>query len=167
VPTPIVAVARGRIWERIRIFARQHRADVIPVHLTDLATRTLGTGVSYAPFNHNLALHWRKRLVYVAAERLNRPYTVGGIIHELGHILASRDSPSLSREIVFAGWEHQVSIITDCRHAWLKNMETYETTHGSFTSLSQGEKRAWYRDMIICGKDYGNLDRHGLPVAVR
>lgn len=127
--------------------------------------------MEYAPFNSNLAVHWNDKKVFAVYSRMRAPSTVGGIIHELGHVLAVTERPKSSNEYLFVGWESLVSKLTDTRRHWLCQMGSYTMNFnekwGNWSTFSWAERHAWLKISIERGLRLGNIDGNYLPTAVR
>lgn len=145
-------------WERVRVFA--HRMGV---HV-----RVVRRVPAESPFTSHLGISWRDRVLYVRSSRLRDPLTVGGMIHELGHILATKVAPGPSEELDFVGWEWQAAKLCEVLPQWYRSMHPYGTDMClNFGSLSRKDKLKFLRKHVKLGKELGNLSPSGRPLKVR
>ena len=147
-----------RPWERIAAFALSNGAKVLPTSDKKLLT---------APFNYFLGLNWRKKLVFIDQDFLHDAEVVGGLIHELGHVLGTKKNLDHGDESEFLGWEWQVAKTTRCIRHWYVNMGNYGTTDGEFGGLSTKGKVLVLRDAYKQGLENGSINKDGSPRCVR
>ena len=74
------------------------------------------SGYEPAPFKRGLGVRWAEKEI-VAIEGMDWP----SLVHEAGHILASKEPPQRSDEYAFLGWEFAL-----CQHLGLPLREWYE-----------------------------------------
>ena len=68
--------------------------------------------VQTAPFDDLFGVNFKKKIIYYrndALEKRGQPYFIAGIIHEMGHVFASRLSVNKSKEYNFFGWEYNLA----------------------------------------------------------
>lgn len=162
-------------WERVRDFAQSMGANVQLVTKHDMwGDKPKGfvgaerlKRVLYAPACHNLALHWKKKLIYMVGDARHDRETVGNMVHELGHIVACRTHPDNSDEPDFLGWEWQVAKLVRIPRQWMFALKDYGIEGGQLGEFPKQERLRILRAHVEKGKDYGNIDRYGRPRAVR
>lgn len=106
------------------------------------------------------------------------------IIHEMGHVFASRVVPDKSDEVMFFGWEYLVAKkIRANIGAWKRGQAGYSigaevlgmvratsdglTSSHDFDYLSGPEQMRVIRFQIETGKSLGIIDADGNPVSIR
>lgn len=152
-------------------FARRHHVVVFEVALDRILDESLGVGVNYAPASNALAIHWQRKYLYVAQEHVRRSVnseTIGGIIHELGHLIASRRPPEDAQEVDFLGWEWLLARKLGLRRTWGVWMQDYVMTNDGNIYKFMAPSR---RYKVLCqavqrGYEVGNIAR-GRPVGLR
>ena len=172
-------------WKRIQAFARTLGADVVSVNPwwveepNSLRARIrrwsksvhLDPDVVHSPSDENLALHYADKCVFINADFTNHPETVGGLIHELGHVLAMREvtNRQSGQETDFLGWEWLVAKETDCLPQWRESMRNYAINDDGieFGILTAEEQEDCLQTALIDGRRYGNVSPEGKPVSVR
>lgn len=107
-----------------------------------------------APFTSNLGILWREKIiVYTGA------HAWSAILHEMGHVFASRKDPTHSEEYDFLGWEYAIARSVGPLSEWWAGNEDYGTSDGeTFGSLSPAKKRALIRDRVAHSRAIGLLD---------
>jgi hypothetical protein len=159
--------------QRLRKMAREwggrivHSPDQFRKIQEDLDKRfDLDTPISLCPFDDDLAIDHARRLIVM---RLAEP-NLGNLIHEMGHVFASKIAPRDSEEWPFFGWEYMVAKQAGCLSNWLKSTENYLVIakHGNieFKYLDTFDKRRMLAERIRKARKLGLLKR-GIPVSVR
>lgn len=127
-------------------------------------------GWSEAPFHPgNLGVNWPGKVIGIAAGAIDWP----AVIHEMGHVFASRLKPDRSAEWEFLGWEivlarqYDLPFYRRCNHdygiEWSWNGNHYPT----IGDLSDSAWAAFCEEHIALAKGDGLINRHGKPVAIR
>jgi hypothetical protein len=150
-------------WERIRDFAKSHKVRARLVSKEQLLL------LPPSPFNIDIAIVWNTKELLMHEECIHDPACLGGCIHELGHILASRRCPNESDEISFLGWEWQVAKLLKVSRQWHANMQDYVITSEGSAYRDCTKKRILkeLRAAVEIGKKYGNIGPNGETLAVR
>lgn len=122
-----------------------------------------------SPFNTSVGLLWDSLSLYIENDSLTDPETIGGTVHELGRLLATRDRPSRAIELNFVGWEWLVAHKLDIVQQWWVAMADYGTgPDGGFGNLSRSKQIEYLRLGLEEGKRYGNIRRcNGQPMYLR
>lgn len=91
------------------------------------------------------------------------------VIHEMGHVFASRSRPALSSELSFLGWEYVMAQhLTDDLRKWFQWMEDYNVKdHKPFGFLTKGAQLRFLNEAVAQGKRYGNISKEGDPLSIR
>jgi transcription initiation factor TFIIIB Brf1 subunit/transcription initiation factor TFIIB len=76
------------------------------------------------PFDLASILNWQRKIIFVQ-KSATYGLSVGALIHELGHVVASPKNPDECDEYAFLGWEWCVAKKIDCRRQWMKSMQRY------------------------------------------
>lgn len=149
------------------------------VRVVDPATwdRVRGHGSWHeAPFSHlSLAIDERDRIVYVLATDTSDKEVAGSVIHELGHLHASRrERVRNSNEYGWMAWEIAVAREARVRRVWDLAMHDYglgsapaglEHLDGmEWGEISQGERRAIIADRVKTARKRGIVDARGRAV---
>lgn len=88
--------------------------------------RPLRRGWSFAPFESaDVAIHWRSKTIAIPFGFRRWP----SIVHEMGHVFASKRPPQSSSEYVWIGWEIALARTIDLRE-WLCNDYVIDFTYG-------------------------------------
>ncbi len=145
---------------RLRRFARKFGADVV------LDSNPSDGDWSPAPFSLYLSIDWFTKRVAVDPDL---PATeAAAIVHELGHILATRDTPQGSDEWSFFGWEWRVACTCGIERAWLQSCRDYALGDcrevGELSTLQVQEVLS---ERCRAARRKGLLDRNGAPRALR
>lgn len=75
-----------------------------------------------APFTNDLAVNWEKRQIVYSGDKHPWPH----LVHEAGHLLATRFTPENSNELHFLGWEMAfVQHLKLSMEYWHKNNSDY------------------------------------------
>jgi hypothetical protein len=124
-------------------------------------------GISEAPFTSNvLGVNYRKRIVYHS----DNPEP-GELIHEMGHIFASRKNTTWAEEFAFFGWEYRLAIHAGCVDNWLKNTGRYNIRVAGrleeFGDLSEEDRQSVLRKRVAYGQRTGRIDSDGNPLSLR
>lgn len=129
--------------------------------------------VSTAPFDSYYAINWHERRVLidpVVAGRVSIP----SVIHEMGHVFASRRSPNNLRcdETSWLGWEYLIAKRVGCImadwHGWHDGYGLGSLYDGyDYGALSKREQQEAITYAIAAGKHHGNITADGRPRAVR
>ena len=146
-------------WERVRAFC--YRVGV-EFRICDRPPRP-------CPFSTHLGIGWRSRTLYVSATHLRDPLTIGQAIHEIGHIVATREPPESADELDFTGWESAAASICGVRRWWYSlAMTEYGTDElDEFGDLDTAAQRAFIRRARARGRAIGNVSPSGRPVSLR
>ncbi len=93
-----------------------------------------------SPFDGAIGLDWDGKVVYSSAHaKTDSPETWCGLIHELGHAVASTHPPDDSPEFDFFGWEYIVA-----KKCGLTRAEFIDGNGGYGTQLNGVSKRIEY-----------------------
>ena len=147
-------------WERIRDFAIQHGVSVHVVSNERLREVP-------SPFSGKVGLRWQEKKLFVGRKYLRDKEGVGHMIHELGHLIASRETPERSSEGDFLGWEWQVAKKLKVRPHWEVGMTGYGMNCGDYSDTPLVDRQRELREALEEGKKYGNISPSGEPLAVR
>ena len=129
-------------------------------------------GISEAPFQCGLGLHWKTRRLYYDPSWTTCCVQATGIIHEMGHVFACLSYP-FAEELGFFGWEYALARKLGCVRSWVENNRGY-VVGGSdgledsfeFGELSLAERRLFLRARLADATRSG-LVREGAPLCIR
>ena len=128
------------------------------------------------PFSHmSLAIEEQERCVYLLDENANDPDAAGSVIHELGHLHATRgESVSHANEYGWFAWEVAVAREARVRRVWDAAMKDYglgAVPHGlehldglEWGETTQRERRAVIADRMKAARRRGIIDARGRAV---
>ena len=129
-----------------------------------------------APFSHmSLAIDERNRVVCLLATDTNDKEAAGAVIHELGHLHATRrESVRHADEYGWMAWEIAVAREARARGAWDQAMKDYglgnapagqEHLDGmEWGEITQGERRTIIADRMKAARKRGIVDTRGRAV---
>ena len=83
------------------------------------------SGVSPAPFEYDLGVSHKRKIIYYEATLLQRRAAIGGLVHEAAHVFACRDEPGFSEEYDFLGWEWLFAREVGLLEEWMLSMNNY------------------------------------------
>lgn len=157
---------------RLNVFATKHgvelkkvtKEDILSLERESAQKRTSAREYNAAPFDNYLGINWDKKIVYYVDD-VQWP----AIIHELGHLLATKKRPWECVEFDFFGWELAVvSEIGGSIDRWLESNHEYGV--GDYEELgSLGTMRlfATLNERLVNAQKLGIIDEDGYPVSVR
>jgi hypothetical protein len=159
--------------KKLQRFARRLGGDVVVItwdQLREMDTKPQSDEeFSGSPFSISHGISWNKRIVYVAPDSGEDPREIiGGIIHELGHVLASKDPPNKAMEFEFFFWEYRVAERLGLQEAWEYSTHNYGVDgDGSEWGPLKPEERK--KVLVEAKKDAmkAGVIRRGLPVSIR
>jgi len=120
---------------------------------------------SEAPFSSNMiGVAWKKKWVITSGTIL---WT--DVIHEMGHVFASKKSPETSDEWAFFGWEYAlVKHVRGPFDVWKENNKDYAVNDGGlFGHLRADQIATLLKERTGAARELGLLDKRGRPVAIR
>ena len=129
-----------------------------------------------SPFSHMcLAIEEQERVVYLLEDHTDDVDAAGSIIHELGHLHATRaESVSHANEYGWMAWEIAVAREARVRRVWDLAMKDYglgsvsrglEQLDGmEWGDITQSEKRAVILDRMKAARKRGIVDARGRAV---
>lgn len=113
-----------------------------------------------------LGLDFSKKHVLYTTEHV--PPEWPEIIHEMGHVFASKKAPPFSDEWSFLGWEYATCLhLCGDVEVWKRNMSDYNVEHVDFGSLSPRKQNALLVERLTCAKRVGLVSPAGVPLTVR
>lgn len=126
---------------------------------------------SLAPFVSELiGILWSKKDIYYLDDDLER-LPISALIHEMGHVFASTQTPDDAQEFDFFGWELAMADhIGLPRPLWIKENQYYVVTASPSSDclgdLPPAEMEALFKERLDLATANGLL-REGVPVAIR
>ena len=124
--------------------------------------RVTGT-LQWAPFTSGLAINWA-RLIIVADPETPWPH----ILHEAGHLMATRDHPRECKEFEFLAWEYMAARKLRLPMAqWWEGNHDYGVEGQDLGDLPIGQRRKLMRELLAVAKKRSLLDEHGSPLMLR
>lgn len=123
-----------------------------------------GYDFTLCPFSDKLAIDWPgKRVLY------QRGAKVGDMIHELGHVFASKLEPKKAREMDFFGWEFALAKEVGVVKEWVLASKGYciNSDGEEFGMLSRDDQSDLIEEFVTRGRSSGLLDRDCRPKSVR
>lgn len=94
--------------QKLLRFAKRH--NVAMKHVSDAEYQRCQEDIDFsdAPFTDGMGVYWRSKiLVYTDQTKWYE------LVHDLGHLLASNDTPDQSTEYDFLGWEMRLTMTLD------------------------------------------------------
>ncbi len=140
--------------------ARQWGGDVVEVSFDD----PLWDKLDVSPFSAWLGVDYPNKRVYGTKEA-----DLGEIIHEMGHVFASRRSTNFSEEYDFFGWEFAVAQKVGLVGEWLESSGNYSvgcTDFAEFEVLTPDQQSDLLEERVQYAVSIG-LIVDGEPVSVR
>jgi len=121
-----------------------------------------------APFAWNdLGVNYPKKTIYLAFKAIALENVVGGIIHEAGHIFATKTPPDeLVDESFFMGWEFVLARKVDLLDEWFRSMRDYMISGRDFGYENIDEQTDIIEEYVGRSRERG-LIRGEEPIAVR
>lgn len=129
-------------------------------------------GWSTAPFCSNIGIYWAKKIIV----HKKVGFTTAGLIHEMGHVFASKLHPNhrMAEEAEFLGWEVVLATQMGIRRQWMREMEAYnvnlksedddddEMNDGQYTQyalgeLTRAERKKVFTKAIALAQKLGSL----------
>jgi hypothetical protein len=130
----------------------------------------------HSPFSHmSLAIEERDRVVYLLDANTNDPEAAGSVIHELGHLHATRnETVRHSNEYGWMAWEIAVAREARVRRVWDHAMKDYglgavpdglnHLDGMEWGEISEREKHAVIADRMKAARKRGIVDAQGRAV---
>lgn len=153
---------------RCRELAKQLGGRVIVV---DHFRKAKPTEVS-CPFSTSLSIDWDAKIVYVseAAKRED----VSGLIHEMGHVFASRQPSNQSKEWPFFGWEYCAALKLGLLYQWDHGNANYSISssissryRGDWGDQTPDQKDEIIRDRITYAIKAKMVSKQWEPLSIR
>jgi len=118
-----------------------------------------------APFISAHAIDWTARIIYVVKGRADVP----AILHEMGHVFASRRSPWHSKEFSFFGWEYLLAKELGITRAWAKSNQGYSVGDDGtlYADLTPQQRKRVVQTQILKGIKLGIISKGHVPLTVR
>lgn len=118
-----------------------------------------------SPFDFAVGADFDQKIVYYKAGA-----DPGSIIHEMGHVFASKEKPDNSEEFDFFGWEYAVAKQVHVLDIWIKNNRDYGLgtwpANQEFGRLSNREREEVLWERTAFAEQIG-LIVQGRPIAIR
>lgn len=121
---------------------------------------------SNAPFSsHDLGVKWtNKEVVYCGDVQWTE------IVHEMGHVFASKNNPDRSSEFDFFGWEHALCLELGLPvQEWIDGNKDYVVgkTFEEFGSMTHLEKVKTMQERTCAATKLGLIDERGKCHSIR
>ena len=120
---------------------------------------------SEAPFTSGrLGVNYsEKRVVY------SGKLDVGELIHEMGHVFASKVEPAKCPEFDFFGWEYLVAKKVGALAEWFRSSKDYcvDNQNTEFGGLSSHQQEAVLVERVAHAKNLGLVGPKGAPKSIR
>ena len=124
---------------------------------------------SEAPFINWHGINWKDKIVYAT----HQDVTVGGAIHEMGHVFASKRCPKTAGggdEWSWLGWEGALARHVGCYQRWSIENGNYGLESPNYLEwrhLSLSEQRSLMRNRIAAGVRSKRISKTRRPLAIR
>jgi len=130
----------------------------------------------HSPFTHmSLGIDEQERRVYLLKADANDPEAAGSVIHELGHLHATRrESVSNANEYGWMAWEIAVAREARARQAWDAAMKDYglgvvsdalwHLDGAEWGDITLSERRAVIADRMKAARKRGIVDSRGRAI---
>ena len=130
----------------------------------------------YSPFTHmSLGIDEQERCVYLLNANANDPAAAGSVIHELGHLHATRrESVSHANEYGWMAWEIAVAREARARRAWDAAMKDYglgsvsnallHLDGAEWGDITLSERRVVIADRMKAARKRGIVDSRGRAI---
>jgi hypothetical protein len=158
-------------YDKVVEFLKTLGVEVVEVkgHYNDWLSLTQRSNVHVAPFTGDLAVDWAKRKILFYGNKHPWPH----LVHEAGHLLASKVTPDNSNEISFLGWE--VSVVKHLNLSmeyWVKNNSDYgidEKLYADIGALARVPQdfEDYMKKHIDYAKKHKMVSEDGVPLVVR
>lgn len=147
--------------DRLRALCQQWGGDLIEVSDDEFLTLSCRDDFYDAPFGSaEFGTLWRQKRIYYTSKT-----AWPDLVHEMGHVFASRRNPNACNEYDFLGWEYAVArFIGALTSDWRAGMADYqlmddETGRGDdIGSLSRRDFRRLMLDRLTVARRKGLLD---------
>ena len=126
-----------------------------------------------SPGPSSVGLNWRGKRIYCTFESkyVRVPEILAGIIHEMGHVFASKKPVRQQYEFSFFGWEYLVAKkVNFDRDTWIEENSVYAVSEYDnllFGDLTIYKKNKLLEERITFGKSIGIINQEEQPVTVR
>ena len=158
-PTRIAAV-----YARLKNFAAKGGVRVVELPCQEMYKLPVA---QLCPFLGSLGIDWEAKVLYVDPSDLNAQ-VLGGMIHELGHLVAINEEPKRASELDFLGWESIVARKLRMFDVWETSMKDYSMSDGEeYGSLKPEERGAELARALEEGTQLKNLTKNHQPLFVR
>lgn len=125
-----------------------------------------------APFSAMIGLNYKKKVIYLTEDEDDN--SIGGFIHEAGHVLACPYKPEASNEFDFLGWEIAMAISCDVLPEWLHGQRDYvvdANEHGIYSvdigTLTEDRVSELVEERLDYARSVGIIDTNDRPLVVR
>jgi hypothetical protein len=150
--------------KRCKVIARHLGGDIKVIDHLKFDSKLL----TPCPFSNNLGVNWEKKIVYVSMVAAGSD--IHGIIHEMGHVFASRKPPANSKEYDFFGWEYVVAISIGALFEWDKGSYNYyidDSCLYTWGKLSVDKKDALIRERLEYAAKNKIVSKSFKPLSIR
>lgn len=152
--------------KKLQALARSWGGDIRTISDEDFDALTEEGGFYEAPFaGYKLGVDWPKR--HVLSVRAPR---WPDVIHELGHLFATKDDPIKADEYGFFGWEYRLAVfIGGNLRTWVKNNHHYmvnDGEFGDFGELPPKRREQLLLERVQAAQALGIVTAEGVPLAL-
>lgn len=154
--------------KKLQVLARSWGGDIRTISDEDFDALTEEGGFYEAPFaGYKLGVDWPKR--HVLSVRAPR---WPDVIHELGHLFATKDDPIKADEYGFFGWEYRLAVfIGGNLRTWARNNHHYVVFYSGFGDhpfggLAPEERKIVIQERVQAAQALGIVTAEGIPLAL-
>lgn len=148
---------------KLKRLARKWGGDVVELSRSDYDK--LQSGFYEAPFtSYRLGVHHRSKTVYWSEK-----VEVGEVIHEMGHVFASKRPPDLTEEWDFFGWEYILAKKVGALKEWTGSTSDYQVSEDgeTFGGLTEAGRVVLLTERVSRAKALGLLSPRLSPLSIR
>lgn len=125
-----------------------------------------------APFSSTFGVNYAKKIVYIT--ETEDADSIGGFIHEAGHVLACANKPASSNEFDFLGWEIALAMHCDVLLEWFHGQRDYvvdANDYGLYTikieTLSDDKLSELVEERLDYARSVCLIDNDDRPLSIR
>jgi len=157
-------------FARINKLAEKLGAKILVVSAEELSDAKSSVDFSPCPFRDGIGVCHSAQVVLVDKHFLQEEFWLATLIHELGHVLASKEKPDRSREFDFLGWEIAFARKVRGLNDWIKGNQDYCIDwhdHLEFKELPRNKRKEFFDQRIAVSRRKGMLDANCHPRSIR
>ena len=158
------------VLQRLRTFASDLGVDIqiVPDGTWAATVRPFHVDVSPTGMRDFLAVDFEAWKVFVHKSAPRTPTLVGGLLHEIAHVVADNRTPERTMELDFLGWEYAAAKKLQILRHWKVWMHDYGLSNGDdFGDLAPQDQQVELRTAYLDAIERGLVTKKGAPLRVR